>query len=420
MRLFAWVFIVVAFPLSTSAATLFFAPTSNTVQVGGTLSVDVNVSSPDRAMNAVSAEISYPSNVELLAVSKAGSILTIWAAEPSFSNAKGVATFEGIVPNPGYTGGSGRLVTLTFRAKAAGNATLSFLSGSVLANDGLATNILTASPGARISISEGTPAPAPAPKLESKTPASRSDVRLVVVSPTHPDETKAYRAPRVRFEWGVPPGVEAVRILYDDSPRTTPTVFYSPPISFKEITAEDGVWYFHAQARTADGWGPVTHFKFTIDPNEPEHSATSTPAPLFDVHIEPTPQKSDEGLVERSLRLLNYAGLAVLLVGVLVAGVIGCIYLWNRMRQSHSVPIRPVVQDNYQIVIPTVVDERDRLAEGDRQLYTDVRELQRSIRVEIVRLKAVSNERSLTPEEAHTLNLLEATNAAMTREFLRS
>ena len=56
--------------------------------------------------------------------------------------------------NPGFTG-DGKLVSVTFRNKAGGQAGLNFSSGSILANDGLGTNILSDMGSATFSLEAG-------------------------------------------------------------------------------------------------------------------------------------------------------------------------------------------------------------------------------------------------------------------------
>jgi hypothetical protein len=134
-----FIFFFIAAP--SSAATLYFSPNSGTKQVGKDFSVSVYVSSPDQAMNAASGNIDISSNLEIVSVSKSGSIFSLWAQEPSFS--AGTFSFEGIVLNPGYTGVGGKIATLTVRPKSTGEANLKFSGAAVLANDGSGTNILT-------------------------------------------------------------------------------------------------------------------------------------------------------------------------------------------------------------------------------------------------------------------------------------
>ena len=158
--------------------------------VGQTTTVNVFVST-DQAMNAASGIVSFPSaTLEVVSVSKTNSIATLWIQDPSFSNIAGTVSFEGVVLNPGFTGASGRFITITFRGKSEGTAPLSFLSGSVLANDGQGTELLTGTSGANIVVTQRTtlppaPTPAPAPTaapVEEKEPAADLGLESPIVT----------------------------------------------------------------------------------------------------------------------------------------------------------------------------------------------------------------------------------------------
>jgi len=139
--LFVFLFALVRVSVA-QAASLYFFPSSGSYEVGKTFSATVYVSSADQAMNAASGVISFPkTQLEVVSLSKTGSIFGLWVQEPSFSNSAGMVNFEGIALNPGFTGASGKLITINFKVKAAGSAALNFSSGSVLANDGQGTNI---------------------------------------------------------------------------------------------------------------------------------------------------------------------------------------------------------------------------------------------------------------------------------------
>jgi hypothetical protein len=166
-------FFLLAFP--ADAATLSFTNASGTV--GQTLSVPVVVSAQGgESLNGVSTRVEFPADkLTLLSLSKTGSIITFWAEEPSFSNSAGTASLEGIIPNPGYSGQNGRVITLVFQVKAPGTATLSFSGASVLANDGRGTNILTSAPPRTLSLA---PRPVTAPQAPTSaaqtTPTPKS------------------------------------------------------------------------------------------------------------------------------------------------------------------------------------------------------------------------------------------------------
>lgn len=149
---------------SVSAASLYISPASGTYRQGETFQVSVYVSSADQAMNTAEANISYPTDkLEITSITTVNSIFTLLVENPRYNNNNGTAYFSGIVVNPGYQGKSGRLVRINFRGKALGQATVNISSGQVLANDGLATNILTGRSGGKYTIIE-KPKPAPTPE----------------------------------------------------------------------------------------------------------------------------------------------------------------------------------------------------------------------------------------------------------------
>ncbi len=255
-------------PVAASAATLSFSPSSGEYAVGKTLSVSVYVSSADQAMNAASGVISFPSDkLEVISLSKTGSIFTLWVQEPSFSNSAGTINFEGIVLNPGFTGSSGKAITITFRTKAAGNASLTFSSGSALANDGKGTNILTGMGNANFSI--GTIQPG-APEIVTPAEIAGTPEAPVISSLTHPDPNKWYAESSAKFNWNVPKDITAVRLLVGKIPNAIPTITYTTPINSKEIAdLTDGIWYFSVRLKNSAGWGAVSHFRFQVDTAKP-------------------------------------------------------------------------------------------------------------------------------------------------------
>lgn len=139
------------------AATLGTNPSSGSYTVGKTISVRVIVNSSGQSINAVAGAVTFSNDtLTLTGISKSGSIITLWAQEPTYSNSSGTASFQGVTLN-GYNGSSGTVVTLTFKAKAEGDATVSLsnANSSVLLNDGQGTNVLTTTSGARFTIGKG-------------------------------------------------------------------------------------------------------------------------------------------------------------------------------------------------------------------------------------------------------------------------
>ena len=127
---------------TANAATLDFSALADGYAKGSEISVDINVSSIDQSINAASGVISFPADkLEVTSISKDSSIFTFWVQEPTFSNTLGNVNFEGVIFNPGFIGENGNIMTIKFKVKDSGKASLNLLSGLVLANDGFGTDV---------------------------------------------------------------------------------------------------------------------------------------------------------------------------------------------------------------------------------------------------------------------------------------
>ncbi|TSC61429.1 MAG: Uncharacterized protein Greene041614_1082 [Parcubacteria group bacterium Greene0416_14] len=264
-----------AWPTIARAATLSLVPSTGSHSVGDTFSLTVIVGSADQAMNAASGQISFPADKLVVAsVSKDASVISLWVEEPSFSNSDGTVRFEGVVLNPGFIGASGKIITIHFRAKAPGEATIMFTSGSVLANDGQGTNILSEFKKSTFvlkSLSSTAPVEASLSQDEDVDETLSDEGAPIVVSATHPDTSKWYANKNPEFSWKLPNGALEVRTLIGSFPRSVPTISYRPPISSKKVDdLPDGTYYFHLQIRTDEGWGAIAHYRVNIDTTPPK------------------------------------------------------------------------------------------------------------------------------------------------------
>ncbi|TSC85116.1 MAG: Uncharacterized protein G01um101413_500 [Parcubacteria group bacterium Gr01-1014_13] len=256
---------------NAKAATLYFVPRVGEYTVGKSFSVSVNVSTQESA-NAFQATVNFPQDkLQLVSLSKSGSIISLWVQEPSFSSANGTARFEGVVPNPGYTGSNGKIITLNFKIKSAGEAHLSFSDGSVLANDGQGTNILSSAGAADFIFNDTGQAQAPEPTGGAAGPASPK-----VWSSTHLDASKWYADSNPKFEWTLPGGVTAISYLVTASSVSNPGTVADPLASSRAYSnIEDGAKYFHIRFKNSAGWGNIAHFKFQIDTVAPSRPKIS-------------------------------------------------------------------------------------------------------------------------------------------------
>lgn len=149
-------------PLFSQASVLSMTASPVSVDKGQNFSVRVSVNTLGKSINNTEAVIFYPSNlVDVVSVSRASSVFSLWVEEPSYSNALGRLSWNAGIPNPGFSGSSGTVFNVTFRAKNTGTAVISFGDAFIRANDGLGTDILSGKNGISVNIKEPIPKPEP-------------------------------------------------------------------------------------------------------------------------------------------------------------------------------------------------------------------------------------------------------------------
>lgn len=257
------IFSFLSFSIANAAsASMFLTPTASSYSVGQTFPVAVKVNTGGASINAAEGKVSYdPQRLSVVSISKSESIFSLWTDEPADSS--GIIKFGGGVPNPGFTGSAGNIISIMFKAREPGDTTVNFISGAVLANDGKGTNILSNLGGSNYSINPSSYIPSVQAPVEvaAGTPAAP-----LISSPTHPDSDKWYSRSDASFTWEIPPGMDSVRLLIGKLTVAIPTVTYTPAIKKKTVdNLEDGIWYFHARFRNSKGWGQVAHFPLKID-----------------------------------------------------------------------------------------------------------------------------------------------------------
>lgn len=260
------------------AATLSLSPNTGVYTSNSTFTVRVNVNSSGASINAAEGTISFnPKELSVVSVNRNSSIFNLWVTEPTFSNSAGTISFSGGLPS-GYTGSAGNIMTITFRALGSGPAKVNISSGSVLANDGKGSNVLSSMNGGTYTLQAATAAPAPEEVIVEYVAPANTPGAPNVSSPTHGDQKAWHTAKEAVLNWDLPGGVVAVRTLLDSSPTAIPTKVYDTPI--RTITLSDldeGESYFHVQLKNADGWGKVTHYRLAIDSEKPTSINISQP-----------------------------------------------------------------------------------------------------------------------------------------------
>lgn len=254
-----------------SAATLSVVPSTGTYSVGNTFSVTLKVNTEGTAINASEGAISFnPNDLEVKSISKSGSVISLWVQDPDYSNSTGTINYGGIIFNPGYTGSSGTILTVTFLAKSDGNTSLAFSSGDVLANDGVGTNVLSSLNGSSYTLQSSNNVPQPSSSAPTPTPKASASLTPEVVSSTHPDSAKWYSNASPQFSWDLLSGVTGVSYLITDKESSNPGPNSDGVVSkYSAANLPDGTHYFHLKFKQNGTWGPITHFQFNVDTTAP-------------------------------------------------------------------------------------------------------------------------------------------------------
>lgn len=253
-----WVLLGIAFlfagsAMTANAATLRLAPSTGTFATGSTFDVSIFLDTQGQTINALDIILRFsPHQLQVVSPAVGRSIVGVWTASPSFNNATGEIRLQGGIPG-GINTSQGLVSTITFRARQIGQAALRFDENSkVLLHDGRGTDVLRNVQGAIYQIA----LPPPAGPL--------------VVSDTHPDQTKWYSSPNVVLRWEPIAGVTAYSYVLNQDPIDTPDIIAESDrtgVTYRNLA--DGQHYFHIRALRDGIWGGTTHFAINIDTTPP-------------------------------------------------------------------------------------------------------------------------------------------------------
>lgn len=266
---------------NVTAASLSFDTKTKNYRLGETFSSSFYLASLDRSVNAMEATIVYPTKLlELIEVSTAGTESRFWIEQPKRDNS-GEVKVRWLILNPGYIGKGAKIVTLSFRAKAEGQAAVAVKDAQVLANDGKGTAIKTSVSGVLFNVS-GTTDKLKDRKIEIYKGAAKVAVTakkesvvmmpsdFVLSSLTHPLQNTWYHGDQARLTWSWPKEALAVSYGLDNLTDTVPMTDKANAkreMVYKDLA--DGVFYFHIRLKTAAGWTGATHYRLNVDHSSP-------------------------------------------------------------------------------------------------------------------------------------------------------
>ncbi|MEX2012479.1 MAG: hypothetical protein WD970_01850 [Patescibacteria group bacterium] len=238
-----------------ATATYYFSPSTVDVGINQTRTVTLYLSSPSQKINSGSGTIVLPTSlVTGTSVNKSGSIFTNWPEEPGVSGSS--IRFAGGLPHPGYSGGSGKILSFTVKGWSEGTGLITLNSGQILANDGQGTDINSGSPSATVDV-------------------TRVVSGAAIASETHPNQNKWYSVSTAKLSWSKPSGTSSYSYTLSKPGADSISVSSTNDTSatFKDLA--DGIWTFKLTTKYSDGKSASSSFTLQIDtvaPSQPKVS----------------------------------------------------------------------------------------------------------------------------------------------------
>lgn len=286
-------FTLLAFSRVAEAATLFIAPPSSEIGVGGKMTADLKIDSEGVSLNAAQAVIRFPKDtLDVASLDKTGSAFSFWLEEPNFSNTDGVISFTGGTPY-GISGSSIQILKIVFTAKGSGSGAITLSDAAITASDGSGTNILSKTVDSSFAVvtKKETPAiPVPTPVVRAAVPTGKLPVKTVLKVSLYPDDTKwSNLVSQFNVSWDLPLDVSGVSTALNRELNFSPTKSEGLFDNKTFAALSDGVWYLHVRFRNDLGWGPTAHYRLAVDTQPPlgfeiaivEGESTDNPMPTL-------------------------------------------------------------------------------------------------------------------------------------------
>lgn len=265
------------------AAIISLSPSSGAFTVGSTFDISLFLNTQGKSVNAVQVYIKFPSDkLQLVSPKISQSIINIWSNQPKLDNKTGVIELEGIIPG-GINTSDGLVTKLTFRVKSVGSAIVKFLDKSrVLLNDGFGTDALEQTQNSIYNLVLPPP------------------LGPIVVSETHPDQSRWYSNPNVILKWASESDVDDYSYILNNEPIDVPDDIsdgVKNSVIYKNIG--DGVYYFHIKSLRNGSWGGTTHFSINVD---------SLPPAEFSIEVSPSERSTSKQPIIQFMTTDNFSG----------------------------------------------------------------------------------------------------------------
>ncbi len=243
-------FKLIPYPLYNSV--LRFQPEGGVFDGRFAQRMSVILDSGGEAINAMRLVLSYnPKELKVQSVDMDRSICEHFILS-EHNSVSGKIVMECIIPNPGFKRNGGIVTDLFFKPlPGVKQSSIHFLDDSeVLANDGLATNVLRLAVDSTMRFEESA--------------SIDTQKSLTLFSPTHPNPERWYSKKNITLSWApnIPAELLAEMASHDMSPATLPPL--------KKTVQSDGIHAFKIQGHNAQGELISGELTARVDTTPPE------------------------------------------------------------------------------------------------------------------------------------------------------
>lgn len=183
--------------------------------------------------------------------------------EKEIDNKKGEVIITCVIPNPGFSSTGGNFADLLIHPIRSGDFKLVFNKDTtVLANDGLGTDVLRQAVGGNYQLTASQ---------EDQNP-NGPPVPVVVFSSSHPNSERWYNNRTVQFDW-LSQSSTTFFYSFNQTPTDTPYLDKERHTTQQDFVSLDalaeGINYFHVTPQRNGVFGPTTNYEVKIDTMPP-------------------------------------------------------------------------------------------------------------------------------------------------------
>ena len=266
-----------AVPVYSAEGTLYLSPASKTVNVGSNFTIAIRIDSNEININAVQANLSYPTGkLDFVSIDTSTSAFNVPMQETGGGGSVKIARM--VIPNS--IKGDKLVANVTFKAKSAGTATVSFVSGTVVVKDADgAPELTTTKNGGSYTINSTNPPPPDDGDTPKPPPSSTSTSTATTTTTTTPK--KDTTAPKISGLRVSNIGFEKATISWVTNEKSSTVVEYGISKSLGIVKFNTKLTKSHSITLSKEILTPGTRFYYQVSSKDASGNVAKSKSTSF-------------------------------------------------------------------------------------------------------------------------------------------